>query len=299
MPLDPVAAALLEHITPAGTPRLPQPSLEVRRERMDSFQPFRGPNAELESIRDLAISGIPVRVYRAAGEEVQPACVYFHGGGWALGTLDHYDGLCSRIASQSGWTVISVGYRLAPEYKFPIPVFDCWTALQAVLAGAADLRIDARRVAVAGDSAGGNLAAVVSALARDYGVSLAGQVLIYPVTDYVSARKSYEFDYLLGRQDMIAFWKYYLHHPREAESPLAAPMRAASFAGLPKTLILTAEFDPLRDEGEEYGQKLEEAAVEVVRYRYPGMIHGFVNLSGAIPQGREAVARIARQLRSW
>jgi acetyl esterase len=297
MPIDPAVLTLLEQIFPPGSPRIPELPLDVCRGLMDLFLPLAGPKAAIESIDDRTLSGIPVRIYRAAGAEIQPACVYFHGGGWALGKLDHYDTLCSQIASESRWTVISVDYRLAPEHKFPIPVFDCWAALQSVIATAAQLGIDARRVAVAGDSAGGNLAAVISSLARDYGVSLAGQILIYPVTDYVSARESYDFDYLLSRDDMIAFWNYYVHHPSEAQSPLASPLRAASFDGLPKTLILTAECDPLRDEGEEYGKKLREAGVDAVTRRYPGMIHGFVNMAGAIPQGREAMLQIAKQLK--
>jgi acetyl esterase len=299
MPVDPAVVTLLEQIMPPGSPRLPELPLDVCRGIMDLFLPLTGPKAEIESIRDHSLSGVPVRLYRAQGAELQPACVYFHGGGWTIGALHHYDALCSQIAKESRWTVISVDYRLAPEYKFPIPVLDCWTALQAVRANAAELRMDASRIVVAGDSAGGNLAAVVSLLARDYGFPLTGQILIYPVTDYVSTRESYDFDYLLSRADMIAFWNYYLHHPSEAESPLASPLRAASLAGLPKTLLVTAEFDPLRDEGEEYGRKLREAGVDTVATRYPGMIHGFVNMAGVIPQGRDAMLQIARQLTAW
>ncbi len=299
MPVDPSVLTLLEQVMPPGSPRLPDLPLDVCRGIMDLFLPLAGPKAEIESIRDHSLSGVPVRIYRAEGAQVQPACVYFHGGGWTIGEIHHYDTLCSQIAKESRWTVISVGYRLAPEYKFPIPVFDCWTALQAVRSQAAELRIDASRIAVAGDSAGGNLAAAVSLLARDYRFPLAGQILIYPVTDFVSARESYNFDYLLSREDMIAFWNYYLHDPREAESPLASPLRAASFAGLPKALVLTAEFDPLRDEGEEYARKLRDAGVTTVATRYPGMIHGFVNMAGAIPQGREAMLQVAKQLMAW
>jgi len=299
MPVDPAVATLLEQIMPPGSPRLPELPLDVSRTVMDLFLPLAGEKTELESIRDHTLSGVPVRIYRAEGADVQPVCVYFHGGGWTIGALHHYDALCSQIAKESRWTVISVDYRLAPEYKFPIPVFDCWTALQAVRAQADNLRIDASRLVVAGDSAGGNLAAVVSLLARDYGFPLTGQILIYPVTDYVSTRESYDFDYLLSRADMIAFWNYYLHHPSDAESPLASPLRAASFAGLPKALVITAQFDPLRDEGEEYAQKLRDAQVDTVATRYPGMIHGFVNMAGAIPQGREAMLEIAGQLSRW
>jgi acetyl esterase len=299
MPVDPLVLALLEQIMPPGSPRIPQLPLDVCRRAMDLFLPLAGPQAEIESVRDCFLSGIPVRIYRAEGADIQPVCVYFHGGGWVLGRLDHYDSLCSQIANQSGWTLISVDYRLAPEHKFPIPVLDCWTALQAVLAKAAQLQIDPSRIVVAGDSAGGNLAAVVSLLARDYGVSLAGQILIYPVTDYISKRESYKFDYFLGREDMVAFWNYYLHSATESKSPLASPLQAGSFAGLPKGLILTAEFDPLRDEGEEYGKKLRDAGVNAVTCRYDGMIHGFVNMGAAIPQSGQAILQIAKQLMAW
>ena len=175
MPLDPAVAALLEQIVAPGSPRIPELPIEVSRGIMDLFLPLSGPKAELESIHDVTLAGVPVRVYRPAGAEIQPACVYIHGGGWALGGLNHYDILCSQIANESKWTVISVGYRLAPEHKFPSPVMDCWTALQAVRTSAAQLKIDASRIAVAGDSAGGNLAAVMSLLARDYGFPLSGQ----------------------------------------------------------------------------------------------------------------------------
>jgi acetyl esterase len=228
MPVDPAVLALLEQMIPAGSPRLPDLPLEACRGMMDLFMPLNGPKAEIESIRDHSLSGVPARIYRAEGAAIRPVCIYFHGGGWTLGRLDHYEVLCSQIAQESRWTVISVDYRLAPEHKFPIPVFDCWTALSAVIARAAQLGIDASRIVLAGDSAGGNLAAVISSLARDYKVPLAGQILIYPVTDAVSTRPSYEFDYLLGRADMVMFWDYYLHHSSEVASPLASPLRAAS-----------------------------------------------------------------------
>ena len=298
MPVDPALLALLNQMFPPGSPRLPELPLEAARGVMDLVLPLAGPAAELASIANRSLDGIPVRIYRPAGAGPQPVCVYFHGGGWTLGGLDHYDMLCSHLAQGAGWTVISVDYRLAPEHKFPIPVFDCWTALLAVRAHAAELAIDPSRIAVAGDSAGGNLAAVVSLLARDYGVPLAQQILIYPVTDYVAPRPSYEFDYLLSREDMLAFWNYYLHHPGEAASPLAAPLRAASLAGLPPAYILTAEFDPLRDEGEEYAQRLGDAGVPVKLERSPGMVHGFVNLAGVVPQAREAIRGLAARLQS-
>jgi acetyl esterase len=295
MPVDPAVLALLEQMFPPGSPRLPELPLDAARRVMDLALPLAGEPAAGVAVENRTLSGIPVRVYRP-GEGERPVCVYFHGGGWTLGRLDHYDTLCSRLAEGSGWTVVSVEYRLAPEHKFPAPVLDCWTALLAVRAHAGELGVDAGRVAVAGDSAGGNLAAVVSLLARDYGVPLAGQVLIYPVTDYVAPRPSYAFDHLLSREDILAFWRYYLYAPEEASSPLAAPLRAASLAGVAPAYVLTAEFDPLRDEGEEYARKLGEAGVPVTLRRYPGMVHGFANFGGAVPAAREAVREIAAWL---
>jgi acetyl esterase len=298
MPIGPAVEAVLSRLAPAGAPRAWQLTLEARRQLMrDQSLQVGGPRAPVDSIRDLRLGGVPVRLYRPAGEGPQPALVYLHGGGWTLGGIETHDSLCSRIAHQSGWTVISVGYRLAPEHKFPVPVFDCWAALHAVHAGAVTLGIDASRIAVGGDSAGGNLSAVMSLLARDYGLPLAGQVLIYPVTDYVSDRDSYRFDYLLSRADMELFWSLYLNHGSEAGLPLAAPIRAESLRGLPPCLLLTAEYDPLRDEGEEYADRLAAADVPVTAKRYRGMIHGFVNMLAVVPQSRDAVLQTATFLR--
>lgn len=297
MPVDPVALGLLQQIMPPGTPRVSELPVNVCRRLMDEFLPFAGPKAELESIRDYSLAGITLRMYRSQGEKIQPACVYFHGGGWTLGRLEHYDALCSQIAKESQWTVISVDYRLAPENKFPIPVFDCWTALQVIGANAAALSIDSTRIVVAGDSAGGNLAAAVSLLARDYRFPLTGQILIYPAMESIANHESYKFDYFLGRSDMTTFWNYYLHSPSDGDCPLASPLRARSLTGLPSAAVLTAEFDPLRDEGEEYGERLRQAGVETRIWRYAGMIHGFVNFGAVIPQARQAIVQISTHLR--
>ncbi len=263
-----------------------------------NFVELGGPRAAVDSIRDLTLAGMPVRLYRPAGGGPQPALIYLHGGGWALGSIETHDSLCTHIAQESGWTVISVGYRLAPEHKFPVPVFDCWAAVQATHAAAAALNVDASRIAVGGDSAGGNLAAVVSLLARDYRLPLAAQVLIYPVTDHLPEHDSYQFDYLLSRATMESFWSLYLNHSAESGMALAAPIRSESLRGLPPCLLITAEYDPLRDEGEDYGSQLAAADVPVMAKRYRGMCHGFVNMLTAVPQSKEAVSQIAEFLRS-
>jgi acetyl esterase len=298
MPVDPALLALLAQAFPPGAPKVWKLPPAEARPLMDGFIELGGPMAPLASVHDTELSRVPVRVYRADGDGPQPALIYLHGGGWELGAIKHYDAVCSRIAHYSGWTVISVEYRLAPENKFPIPLLDCWTAVQAARANAKTLDIDASRIAVGGDSAGGNLSAGVTLLARDYGVPLAGQVLIYPVTDSVSDRESYQYDYLLNRAAMEAFWGYYLNHVSESGLPLAAPLRAESWAGLPPALVLTAEYDPLRDEGEEYARCLEAAGVRVTVARYAGMIHGFVSMGAVVPQGIEATKQIAEFLRA-
>jgi acetyl esterase len=175
-------------------------------------------------------------------------------------------------------------------------VFDCWAAVQAAYFGAAAMNLDASRIAVGGDSAGGNLTAVVSLLARDYALPLRGQILIYPVTDYLPEHDSYRFDYLLSRDTMESFWSLYLNHAAEAALPLAAPIRAESLRGLPPCLLITAEYDPLRDEGEAYGSKLAAADVPLTAKRYRGMSHAFVNMLTAAPQSKDAVSQVAEFL---
>ena len=298
MPVQPSILALLEQISPPGAPKLWELPPETARSLMEGFIELGGPMAPLASVRDTTLAGVPARVYRPEGAGRQPALVYFHGGGWELGSIKVFDAVCARIAHASGWTVVSVEYRLAPEHKFPVPLLDCWMAVQSVRAEAAALGIDESRIAVGGDSAGGNLSAAVTLLARDYGLPLAAQVLIYPVTEYLPQRDSYGFDYLLNREAMAAFWAYYLNHPSEADLPIAAPMRARSFAGLPPAFVLTAEYDPLRDEGEEYAGRLEAAGVRVKRKRYAGMIHGFVSMAAVIPEGLDALNEIGAFLRS-
>jgi acetyl esterase len=301
MALDPAAVALLKELLPPGAPRGWQLPLDVRRAGMLARVRRYGPEpAALHAVTDLRLTGVPVRLYQPndTGATPQPALIYFHGGGWALGSIETHDAICSQIARRSGWLVLAVEYRLAPEHRFPVPVFDCWSVVSAAYSLADALHIDRTRIAVGGDSAGGNLAAVMTLLARDYDFPLAGQVLIYPITDYLSARPSYEFDYLLGRADMESFWNYYLHHEAEAASPLASPIRAASLANLPPALVLTAEFDPLRDEAEDYASLLTRAGVPVAMTRYQGMVHGFIPLARALPQGYKAIEEIAQYLQS-
>jgi acetyl esterase len=247
---------------------------------------------------------IPVRVYRpvgAAADMPLPALVYFHGGGWVIGDLETHDVLCRQLTAEAGIEVVAVDYRLAPEAKFPAAADDAWAATQWVVANAGRLGIDAKRIAVGGDSAGGNLAAVVALMACDAGApAIAFQVLLYPVTDVSTERRSYsDFadGYLLTRDSMRWFVDHYLASKDQARDWRVSPLLAPSLTGLPPALIVTAGFDPLRDEGEAYARALRDAGVRVDYICYGGMLHGFVPMGRLLDTGNRAVSHIATSLR--
>jgi acetyl esterase len=219
-----------------------------------------------------------------------------------IGDLETHDELCRTLANESGCLVVSVDYRLAPEHKFPACTEDCYAATKWVAQNAAQFNGDPSRIAIGGDSAGGDLAAVVAHMARDRGgPPLVFQLLIYPATDLRMKTPSIEENaegYFLTKQDMIWFTNHYLNSESEKENPLASPLLATYLSGLPAALIITAEYDPLRDEGEQYGQRLKEAGVPVTSSRYNGMIHGFVSLGAVLDQGKQAVAECSAALRA-
>jgi len=289
----------MEEMTPA----------ELRANRAESaaaFQALAGPPQAIARIEDRTIPGpaqpIPVRVYWPETGRKLPALVYFHGGGWVIGNLDQIDAQCRAIANGAGCVVINVDYRLAPEHKFPAAVDDAYAAVQYVADHAAGFNVDAGRIAVGGDSAGGNLATVACLIARDnHGPQIAFQLLVYPVTDYDDAQPSMsEFaeGYFLTRPMMNYFWGHYVASPAEARHPHASPMNAQNLAGLPPAMVITAECDPIRDQGEAYGRRLQEAGVPVAMKRYAGAIHVFFNLGGIIDSGKEAVADAAAALKA-
>jgi len=230
-----------------------------------------------------------------------PGIVYFHGGGWVIGDLDTHDVQCRQLTAEAGITVVAVDYRLAPEHKFPAAVDDAWAATRWVAAHGSELGLDARRLAVAGDSAGGNLAAVVALLAREAGApAIALQVLVYPVTDVSAESQSYrDFaeGYLLTRESMRWFTNHYLKSASDADDWRASPLRAQSLAGLPPALVVTAGFDPLRDEGAAYAARLTDAGVRVDYVSYGGMIHGFMPMGRLIDTGNRAISHVAASLR--
>ena len=230
-----------------------------------------------------------------------PLLVLFHGGGFIAGSIDSHDGGARELCAQARAIVVSVDYRLAPEHKFPAAAEDCHVALLWVAAHAAELGGDSTRLAITGDSAGGNLAAAVALMNRDRGgPPLALQALVYPVIDPAcntpSAVANREH-YMLTTASMRWMWGLYVESPADFANPYAAPSAAASLAGLPPALVITAEFDPLRDEGEAYGRALAAAGVAVTISRYNGMIHGFASFFDITPRASEAVGEVARALR--
>jgi acetyl esterase len=245
---------------------------------------------------------LPVRIYSPADVESGPlpALAWFHGGGWVFGSLDSADFICRAITNRAGCRVISADYRLAPEAKFPAAVDDCFAVTRWIADHAADLRVDADRIAVGGDSVGGNLAAVVTQLARDRGgPSLAFQVLVYPVTDHSFDTPSYrDFGdgYFLTRDAMVWLWNHYLAEVGDGNCPLASPLRATTLAGLPPAIVITAEFDLLRDEADAYAARLRADGVTVELVRYDSQIHGFFG-NAMIDDGISALDRVGAALR--
>jgi acetyl esterase len=309
MALDPQARNVIDLAIKAGRPPYHQLSPKEARQMFRDTRPASTPPApQIAPVRDLAAAGplgeIPLRVYRPSGVPPTaplPALVYFHGGGWVIGDIETHDVVCRQITAESGVSVVSVDYRLAPEHKFPAPLDDAWAATRWIVAHAAELGIDGTRLAVGGDSAGGNLAAVVALMARDAGgPAIRLQVLTYPVTDLGAETRSYAElgeGYMLTRDSMRWFGEQYLRTPADALDWRVSPVRAASLAGLPPALVITAGFDPLRDEGEAYALKLRQAGVTVDAVCFGGMIHGFVPMGRLIDTAFRAVTLIAGSLR--
>ena len=306
MPLDPLAQALLEQLAAAGAPPLHELSVEQARQVIVELFATQDAPEPVGTVEDRMIPGaggeMPVRIYTPQGQDPFPVLVYFHGGGWVIGNREAYDPTCRALTNAAGCLVVSVEYRLAPEHKFPAAPEDCYAAVQWVAAHAAAMRGDAARLAIGGDSAGGNLTAVVAQMARDRGgAPLVYQLLVYPVTNYGYDTVSYQENadgYLLTKDAMVWFWNHYLRSAADGNNPQASPLRAQNLRDLPPALVITAEFDPLRDEGEAYARRLQEAGVPVTLKRYDGMIHGFFSLGKVFPQGQQAIQEAADGLRA-
>ena len=261
--------------------------------------------ARVEPIEIPGTAGtIGARLYvppRADSQSPSPLLVYFHGGGWVIGDLDTHDGPCRFLAKHSGVALLAVDYRLAPEHPFPAAVEDAESAYRWAVANAGQLEADPTRVAVGGDSAGANLAAAICLIARDAGApSPAMQLLIYPVTDAageVASRRTFGKGFLLTSNDMDWFEERYLPEGSDRSDPRVSVLRAPDLSGLPPAYVATAGFDPLRDEGEAYAQRLREAGVDVALRRHPGLIHTFANLTAICPSARAAMLEAAGALR--
>jgi acetyl esterase len=298
MPLDPQIAAILKSLESAP----PMESLSVDALRASlAYPPLERRTAVGESV-DLAIAlpdrVLSARLYRPRNVQSRGVTVFFHGGGFVIGNLDTHDHVCRDLCAGSGAAVIAIDYRLAPEHRFPAAVDDSLAAVRWVEQHADELSIDPACIVVAGDSAGGNLAAVTALRIRDEGgPALRAQVLVYPVTDYhTPPTRSYienQSGYSLTRAAMIRFWDDYLANERDVSSPNCCPLRAPSLAGLPRTLIVTAEFDPLRDEGEAYANRLFDGGVRTTLWRYDGLIHGFFRMGLVCENAHEGLMRTA------
>jgi acetyl esterase len=305
MTLDPKFRAFLDI---PGAELLPPPegvTAAMMRQAMKA-NPMPVAVPPIHATRDITVKGpqndIRVRLYQPFNGQDLPLIVYFHGGGFVFCDLDTHDAMCRELANASGCAVASVEYRLSPETRFPGPLEDCYAALRQLAAEGEMLGVDPSRIAVAGDSAGGNLATVTAMLARDRGgPTLRYQALIYPALDpgcESESMKTLARGYFLTQDVMKWFWSCYLASPADAANPLAAPLCATNLAGLPPASILTAEFDPPRDEGEAYADRLRAAGVPVVARRYLGMIHGFASLPFITEVANRAVADVARDLRA-
>jgi acetyl esterase len=297
MPLDPKAKAMIDQMALMPLPPWSELDAVSFRAMMDAGR-FPPPELPLAEVVNTTIPGpagpIAARIYRASLAPNQPVIVYFHGGGFVIGNLESHDGTCRRLCHNIGCTVVSVDYRLAPEHVYPAAVDDSYAATQWVADHADFLKIDAARIAVSGDSAGGNLAAVVAIVARDRGgLAICHQLLTYPVTDMAFKSESYTTNgtgYFLSKDMMVWFGQQYVPRGHNVEDPLLSPLYAKDLSKLPPATVITAEYDPLRDEGEAYAKRLQEAGVPTKLIRYDGVFHGFFSMNGVIDQADDAHA---------
>jgi acetyl esterase len=308
MPLDPQVRLMRERRIRAGVAPLYTLTVAQAREAdLASIRAVGGDPEPVHHVMDRRIPGpdsdLPIRVYTPNGPGPHPVLVYFFGGGWTLGSVDTSDGICRRLTNVAACVTVTVGYRLAPEHRFPAAVEDCYAATCWIAEHATELGGHTNRIAVGGDSAGGNLAAAVALLVRERGgVDLVGQLLVYPNTDFLADSGSMADNTdpaLFNRTSVAWYWKHYLATESDGSDPLASPLRATDLRGLPPALVITAEYDPLRDQGEAYARRLAEYGVPVQLTRYDGMVHGFFAMAGSLDAGRAAIEQAGGQLRHW
>ncbi len=294
--LDPALKTVLDQLAATGGPALSDMPPTEAREMYKLLATMDGGPEEVDSLVTREIEGVPCRVYRGKGAPrgPRPVLAWFHGGGWVIGDLDTADATASKLANRSGCVVVSVDYRLAPEHPFPAPLDDCWSVTRWLAeGGASSIGGDPKALAVGGDSAGGNLAAVVALVARDAGVDLRHQLLVYPVTDLSAESASYQENgdgYLLTADSMRWFIGHYTT-PEQRKEWKASPLLADDLAGVCGAHVITAGFDPLRDEGDAYAARLAEAGVPVEHDRVEPVVHGFFAMAGVTEHAAAAVDR--------
>jgi acetyl esterase len=305
MPLDPSIQALLEQMHAQGAKPFEELSVPEARVAARSFAELQGLPEDVAAIEHRFIPGptadLPVRIYTPEGDGPFGCLVYFHGSGWVVLNIEVCDTTMRKLANSTGCVVVAVNYQKAPEHPFPIPFDDCWATLTWTVENADALDVDAARIGLVGDSAGGNLAAAICLHARDHGgPPIAFQGLIYPVTDYGWDTDSYHENaegYLLQRESMRWFWNHYIPDPSVADDPRVSPLRAADHGNLPPAFVATAEFDPLRDDGRQYAEKLHDAGVATTYVDYDGMIHGFYWMQGVTDGAKRLHEDLAEAIR--
>lgn len=299
MPIDPQVKAFLDkiysHMNQLGHPPLDALTPEQSRYYFQEGRKFfsQVPLEDVECTDTLITrpgSPLPIRIYRPSHSEPLPVLVYFHGGGWVLGDLDSSDGICARLAKEAYSLVISVDYRLAPEHKYPAPVQDAVDALLWAFVHAQTWGGDSSRISVGGESAGANLAAVAAIRMSEIGKQLESQLLITPVTNYACNTPSYreKGSLNLSKERMQWFWNHYLECPQQGGEPYASPLLVSNPKNLPKALILTAEWDPLCDEGRAYADRLKQHGVEVIYHCFSGLVHSYVHMANDVPAADHA-----------
>ena len=302
MPLHPQSQSFLDAVAAKNAPAWSDMPIAQGREVFSGLTDLFGTGPELRRVEDVSTdSGVPLRIYQADTTRPRPVVMFFHGGGWVLGDIETHDTLCRHLAAESGLAIVSVDYRRAPEHPYPAAFDDCFAATQFVAEHSDQLGVAARKLAVAGDSAGGNLAAAVALKSRDAdGPPIQGQLLIYPVLNREFDGRSYvQFaeGFGLSRAVMMWFWEQYLG--ANVLDAYASPVLAESLVGLPQTHVITAEYDVLRDEGKAFAELLTAAGVATNHRCYDGMLHAFMHFTGAIEAGREAISDAAEVLRGF
>ncbi|MBI3677061.1 MAG: alpha/beta hydrolase [Proteobacteria bacterium] len=308
MPLDPLLKAFLDQMAAQPGPKMWEIEAPVARELFVAMMGLVGPKdvpigKAVNHIIPAPHGEIPVRIYTpvAAAAEALPTLVFFHGGGWVIGNIETHDGLCRILANESACRVISVEYRLSPEHKYPAAVEDAFAAVTWIEANASTLGVDANRIAVGGDSAGGALAAVVAQMAKEKGkLRIAYQMLFFPVTqigDETTSMREFAEGFFLETPTLKWFYNHYLSADADRNDPRVSPLAVKDFSGLPPAYIMLAGFDPLHDEGLAYAEKLRTAGVPVTVADYPDMVHDFIYMQNVLPQAPQALAAAAAALK--